>query len=67
MPVSNYFRKLARRCLVLSKTAVEPEIIEQMRFWAVDLENEADQAERRDGRWRMVHRERRGRTLKRRA
>jgi hypothetical protein len=42
MPVSNYFRKLARRCLVLSKTAVEPELIEQMRIWAVDLTGEAN-------------------------
>jgi hypothetical protein len=67
MPVSNYFRKLARRCLVLSKTTVEPELIEQMRIWAVDLTDEANQAERRDRRGRMVHRERRGRALKRRA
>jgi hypothetical protein len=43
-----YFRKLARRCLGLSKTAVEPEVIEQMRLWAVDLADEADHAERRE-------------------
>jgi len=29
-----------------SKTAVEPEVIEQLRVWAVDLAEEADQAER---------------------
>jgi hypothetical protein len=62
MRVPNYFRKLARRCLVLSKTAVEPEVIEQMRVWAVDF---ADEAERRDHRARMAHRERRGRAPKR--
>jgi hypothetical protein len=59
LPVPNYFRKMARRCLALSKTAVEPELTEQMRIWAVDLTDEADQAECRDRRGRMVHRERR--------
>ena len=45
---SNSLREQARRCRVLSKTAVEPEVIEQLRVWAVDLAEEADQAERRD-------------------
>ena len=58
MSVPNYFRNLARRCLVLSKTAVEPEVIEQMRVWAADFADEADQAERRDGRARMRYRRR---------
>jgi hypothetical protein len=35
-----------RRCRALSKTAVEREVIEQLRVWAVDLAEEADQAER---------------------
>jgi len=38
-------REQARRCSALSKTAVEPEVIEQLRVWAVDLVEEADQAE----------------------
>ena len=38
-------RKQAKRCRILSKTAVKPEIIEQLRVWAVELAEEADQAE----------------------
>ena len=38
-------REQARRCRALSKTAVEPEVIEQFRLWAVELAEEADQAE----------------------
>jgi hypothetical protein len=41
-------REQARRCRALSKTAVEPEVIEQLRVWAVDLADEADQAERQE-------------------
>ena len=48
MRVPDYFRQLARRCLRLSKTVVEPELVEQMRVWAVDLADEADQEERRE-------------------
>ena len=44
----NFLREQARRCRLLSKTAVEPEVIEQFRVWAVDLAEEADQADRRD-------------------
>jgi hypothetical protein len=44
----NSLREQSRRCRVLSKTAVEPEVIEQLRVWAVDLAEEADQAERRE-------------------
>ena len=43
-----YLRRLAWRCRVVSKTAVETEVIEQMRVWAVDLAGEADRAERRE-------------------
>src|ERR1700747_2846828 len=40
----NSLREQARRCRALSKTAVEPEVIEQLRVWAVELatEGEAD-------------------------
>ena len=61
MRLPDYFRQLARRCLGLTKTAVEPEIIEQMQVWAVDLADEADQAEHRERQLGTVHRKRRGR------
>ena len=41
----NSLREQARRCRVLSRTAVEPEVIEQLRVWSVELAKEADQAE----------------------
>ena len=41
----NSLREKARKCRALSQTAVEPEVIEQLRVWAVDLVEEADQAE----------------------
>ena len=47
MKYAEDFRKLARRCCVLSKTAVDPELIDQMRLWAVDFADEADKVERR--------------------
>jgi hypothetical protein len=47
MNYAEYFRKLARRCRVLSKTAVDPELIDQMRVWAIDFADEADKMERR--------------------
>jgi hypothetical protein len=59
MRLPNYFRQLARRCLGFSKTAVEPEVIEQMQVWAVDLAEEADQAERRDRQTRTAQSTRR--------
>ena len=45
-------REQARRCRVLSKTAVEPEVIEQLRVWAVELAEEAEQMD-----WRQAERE----------
>jgi hypothetical protein len=42
----NSLREQARKCRVLSKTAIEPEVIEQLRVWAVELAEEAEQAER---------------------
>ena len=47
MKYAEDFRKLARRCCVLSKTAVDPELIDQIRLWAVDFADEADEVERR--------------------
>ena len=47
MKYAEDFRKLARRCCVLSKTAVDPELVDQMRLWAVDFADEADKVERR--------------------
>src|SRR6266446_2270300 len=47
MKYAEYFRKLARRCRVLSKTAADPELVEQARVWAVDFADEADKVERR--------------------
>jgi hypothetical protein len=41
----NSLREQARRCRTLSETAVEPELIEQLRVWSVELAEEADQAE----------------------
>ena len=47
MKHAGYFRQLARRCRVLSKASVDPEVIEQMRVWTVDFADEADKVERR--------------------
>jgi hypothetical protein len=41
----NSLREQARRCRALSKTAVEPEVIEQLKIWSVELAEEADQTE----------------------
>jgi len=38
-------REQARKCRALSKTAIEPEVIEQLRVWAVELAEEAETAE----------------------
>jgi hypothetical protein len=46
MQDANYLRALARHCRALSKTAMEPEVIEQLRVWAVDFADEADEEER---------------------
>ena len=42
---ASVLREQACRCRALSKTAVEPEVIEQLRVWAVELAEEADQTE----------------------
>ena len=41
-------RKQARKCRALSKTAIEPEVIEQLRVWAVELADEAEQMDWRE-------------------
>ena len=38
-------REQAKRCRTLSKVITEPEVIEQLRVWAVELAEEADQVE----------------------
>ena len=43
----NYLREQARKCCTLAKTAIEPELIEQLRVWSVELADEADMVERR--------------------
>jgi hypothetical protein len=45
-------REQAKRCRTLSKVVTEPEVIEQLRVWAVELAEEAEQAE-----WRAAERE----------
>ena len=42
----DYLREQARRCRVRLKTAVEPEVIAQLRVWAVELADQAGEAER---------------------
>ena len=42
-------RKQARKCRALSKAAIEPEVIEQLRVWAAELADEAEQMEWREG------------------
>jgi hypothetical protein len=47
MKYAEHFRKLARRCRILARTAGDPELVDQMRIWAVDFADEADKVERR--------------------
>ena len=37
MKDADHFLMLAKRCRDLGKTAIEPEIIEQLRIWATEL------------------------------
>jgi hypothetical protein len=46
MPDVSYFRELARRCRTLASVATEPEVQEQLRLWAVEFADQADEAER---------------------
>jgi hypothetical protein len=60
MQDANHLRDLARHCRALSKAAMEPEVIEQLRVWAVDFADEADEEERQ-----AVEREEAGQTDRR--
>jgi hypothetical protein len=42
-----YFLRLARQCRDLGKTAIEPEVIEQLRIWATELAGMAEDSESR--------------------
>jgi hypothetical protein len=42
----SHLREQARKCRVLAKTAIDPELIEQLRIWSVELADEADPVER---------------------
>ena len=41
----SHLLELARRCRDLEKTAVEPEIIQQLRIWATELTEMAEDSE----------------------
>jgi hypothetical protein len=45
---AGYFRGLARRCRTLARTAIVPEIKEQLRLWAVEFADQADETEREE-------------------
>jgi hypothetical protein len=47
MKDASYLLKLARRCRDLEKTVIEPEIIEQLRIWATELAEIAEDSESR--------------------
>ena len=42
----NHLREQARKCRSLAKTAIEPDVVEQLRVWSVELADEADTVER---------------------
>ena len=42
----NHLREQARKCRKLSKTVLEPDLIEQLRVWSAELADEADAVER---------------------
>jgi len=42
----NHLREQARKCRVLSKTAIDDEVIEQLRIWSAELVDAADTLER---------------------
>jgi len=47
MPDADYFRELARRCCTLAMASIVPEVKEQLRLWAAEFADQADDAERR--------------------
>ena len=38
----NHLREQARKCRTLAKSAIEPELIEQLRVWSIELADQAD-------------------------
>jgi hypothetical protein len=48
MPDAEFFRDKARRCRELLRVAIKPEVIEQLRRWAIEFDEEADAVEARD-------------------
>jgi hypothetical protein len=40
-----FLRDQAKRCRILSTLTAEPEVIEQLRVWSVELVEEADKVE----------------------
>jgi hypothetical protein len=49
-----FLREQARKCRALLKTAAEPEVVEQLRVWSVELAEQADIVE-----WRASERDKR--------
>ena len=42
------FRNLSKECRERQKSAMEPDVIDQLRLWAVELADRADEVERCD-------------------
>jgi hypothetical protein len=47
MKDANYLREQAKKCRALSKSTSDPDLIEQLGVWSVELADEADEVERR--------------------
>ncbi len=47
MSEAEYFRDKARRCRELLALALKPEVIEQLRLWAIEFDEQADSAEKK--------------------
>jgi hypothetical protein len=43
----NKFRALSRKCRERAKAVIEADIIDQLRLWAVELADEADEIDQR--------------------
>jgi hypothetical protein len=44
--IQKFVRALARQCSELMTTAIKPEVIEQLRMWAVEFTDKSNQAQR---------------------
>ena len=42
MQRANHLRDLARRCRALEKTAIDLEVIKQLKIWAIELDEVAE-------------------------